>query len=158
MIVPQILRGFSSWRWGERCGKAGAGLCKLLLAGGSEACREAAHRSAAGGGPRRSSLSCSCHGAAHWHQVTSAAASTKLVLNTAQCRLTDLQVPKRPPEYCTKWFPSSGHTTAVCAFEFQVVLTKLMKAPNAADEEQLGSPECTSKAYSVSTYPSPHIL
>lgn len=44
------------------------------------------------------------------------------------------------------------------ASEFQVVLTELMKAPSAADEDQLDSAECTSKAYSVPTYPSPYIF
>lgn len=96
--------------------------------------REDAHLSAAGG-PRTSKLFYSSHSTADWDQLTSAAASTKLVLNTAQCRLTDLQVPKLPTDYCTKWFSRSGHTTAVLAFEFQAVLTELMRGPSAADEE-----------------------
>lgn len=110
-------------------------------------------RLSAAGGRRKTKLSYSSHRAAVWDQLTSAAASTKLVLNPVQCRLTDVQVPKLPTEYLTKWFSRSGHTTAALALEFQVVLTELMKVPN---EEQLGSPECISKAYSVPTYPSPH--
>lgn len=115
---------------------------------------EDVHLSTAGRS-RKTKLFYSSHRAADWDQLTSAAASTKLVLNTAQCRLIDLQVPKLPTEECTKWFSRSGHTTAVLAFEFQLVLTELMKGPNAADEEQRGSPECTSKVYLVPTYPSP---
>lgn len=126
VILPQILQGFSSWRQGERCEKPGAWLCKLMLVWSSEMLREDTHLSAAGG-PRTTKLSYSSHRAADWDQLTSAAASTKLVLNTAQCRLRDLQVPKLPTDYCTKCFSTSGHTT--------VVLTELMRGPNAADEE-----------------------
>lgn len=112
---------------------------------------EDTHLSAAGG-PRTTTLSHSSQRAADGDQGTSAAASTKLVLNTAQCRPTDLQAPKLPPEHCTKCFSRSGHSTAVLTFEFQVVLTELMEAPSAAHKKQLGSPECTDKVYSVPTH------